>query len=395
MNILGEYTDPLKPGSFSGKSSFLRELKKRSKSRRQLGKLVKKTLENEETYTLHRPIRKKISRNRVIVNGIDDTFQADLVDVSKISGFNESYTFILTCIDVFSKYAWAIPIRDKSAKSVVEGFKVIFADGRIPRRIQTDQGNEFLNKEMNSYLKIQKHEVKLYIINSEMKASVIERFNRTLKERMWRYFTFKQSYRYLDILQKLVQSYNNSFHRSIKTSPSQVNKKNERHVWKILYGHDQKVPIDQNLKFKFKLGDLVRISKSKNIFEKGYTANWTREFFKIHEILPRKPPVYKIIDIHPSEPEIIQGVFYEEQLQKIEKLDDVFYVESVLGERKVRNDPAGGKEYLIKWLGYPSKFNSWEPKNSILKVFDSQVTINESVKNNFKSSSDQRIEFSV
>lgn len=104
-----QYTNPALPGSFSGKNAFLRALKRRGTKVSR--KDVDEYLMNEEAYTLHRPNRKKYKRNQVIVSGIDDTFQADLIDVSTISRFNDDHKFILTCIDVFSKYAWVVPIK--------------------------------------------------------------------------------------------------------------------------------------------------------------------------------------------------------------------------------------------------------------------------------------------
>ena len=136
----------------------------------------------------------------------------------------------------------------------------------------------------------------MYVLNSEMKASVIERFNRTLKEKMWRYFTFKQSHRYIDILQDIVYSYNHTFHRTIKTSPNEVNKINEELIFKNIYGYSKDLGDSTVVKNKFKVGDKVRISKYKNIFEKSYTPNWTREIFIVDKILPRVPTVYILKD---------------------------------------------------------------------------------------------------
>lgn len=145
-----EYTDPSKPGSFSGKSSFVRELKKRFRDVDE--QEVNNVLINKESYTLHRPIRKTFQRNRVIVSGINDTFQIDLVDMSNLAKFNDNKKFILTCIDVFSKYAWAKVLKNKSAESVLESIKEILAT-RVPKRIQTDEGKEFLNKLVKQLLK--------------------------------------------------------------------------------------------------------------------------------------------------------------------------------------------------------------------------------------------------
>ena len=128
--------------------------------------------------------------------------------------------------------------------------------------------------------------------NEETKASIVERFNRTLKTRMWRYFTKNQSVRYVDVLQAFMRSYNDTYHRSIGMSPSEVNSTNQETVWQRMYGHESVgTP-------KFRVGDRVRISKAKRHFEKGYMANWTEELFTIVDAHRSDPPVYRLIDWH-------------------------------------------------------------------------------------------------
>ena len=359
-----EYTQANLPGSFSGQSVFFKELFKRYPNK----KIYKKEIQNWllDTYTIHKYNKKKFKRNKIIVNGIDDTWQADLVDLSNLSEVNDDYKWLLTVINVFSNFAWAIPLKNKQSNSVVEGFQKILQSGRYPNKLQTDQGNEFLNKNLKKLLK----NVNMYVLNSEMKASVIERFNRTLKEKMWRYFTFKQSHRYIDILQDIVYSYNHTFHRTIKTSPNEVNKINEELIFKNIHGYSKDLGDSTVVKNKFKVGDKVRISKYKNIFEKSYTPNWTREIFIVDKILPRVPTVYILKD---QNNEIIQGIFYEQQMEKIFKNDDIYYVEKIIKSRKNKK---GIKEYFIKWLGYPDKFNSWEPLKNIIELNDQIIDEN-------------------
>lgn len=357
--IANEYTNIKKPGAFAGASAFKRELVKRKIKIN--SSAINDWLLSQDAYTLHRPAINKFRRNRIMVNGIDDTYQIDLVDMSNISEVNDGFKFILMCIDVFSKFGWAIPIKNKSAISVLEAIKTILSSKRIPERIHTDEGKEFLNKLVKNYLN--NLHIKLYIINSEMKASVVERFNRTIKEKMWRYFSHNQTNRYVDILQDLIYNYNNSYHRSIKTAPSKVNKSNEEVVWANLYGFDRSGFNSQSINFKFNIGDEVRISKSKAIFAKGYEENWTRETFIVTERIPRVPPVYKIRDTHETNSEPIDGAFYESQLQKVlPPSEKDYYIREVLKSRKSKS---GERESLINWLGYPDKFNSWIP-NTLL-----------------------------
>jgi hypothetical protein len=188
-----------------------------------------------------------------------------------------------------------------------------------------------------------------YYVNSELKASVVERFNRTIKEKIYRFFTFKNTYNYISILDDLVLSYNNSFHRSIQTSPNKVNKKNEKKIHRLLYGTmNSKKPT-----FKFKKGEQVRISINKSIFEKGYTAKWTEEIFRIKHLIPREPIVYKIEDLNGEE---LKGFFYEQELQKVFKDEnEAFVIDKILKTKFEK----GKKKYFVSWRGYPSSFNSW------------------------------------
>ena len=217
--ILDKYTDPTFPSSFSGVNSFFKELKKHFVVTK---KQVKNTLESSDVFTLHYPTRKSFQTNRVFVSGIDQLWQADLVDVHSLAKENKWFKYLLTVIDVFSKFAWVVPLKTKDSLSVTNAFKKILEGSRKPVKLQTDKGKEFYNREFQNLLK--KHNIYLYSTNSDFKASVVERFNRTLKQKMWKYFTFSNNQKYFRILDDLVKSYNSSFHRSIKMAPKNVSK---------------------------------------------------------------------------------------------------------------------------------------------------------------------------
>ncbi|KAL9961205.1 hypothetical protein ACROYT_G030106 [Oculina patagonica] len=192
-------------------------------------------------------------------------------------------------------------------------------------------------------------------LQNTLKASVIERFNRSFKNKMYKYFTAKNTLTYIDVLPQLVKSYNNTYHQSIKMKPSHVTKANEAKVWDTLYGRD----VQKRVRFKFQVGDRVRISKVKRIFEKSYLPNFTEEMFTIYKRFARQVPVYKLKD---DAEEILDGTFYEPELQKVIKNDDVYRVEKILRKRK-RN---GLVEYLVRWKGYKDpKFDSWVPESDI------------------------------
>ena len=312
--IIQKYTDPINPGSFSGLSGFKRNNKN-------LGKVFK-VLRKLPQYTLHKSIRYTFPRNQTIVNGIDYQWQIDLIDASNIAGSNNNYKYIFTCIDVFSKYAWAIPILNKQAKSCKQVFEKILTDGRKPSIVYSDLGNEFKG-EFKKF--IESKNIKIILTTSKKKATIIERFNRTLKEKLYRFFENNSSNnlhkkRYLEVLDKLLNSYNNSFHRSIKTIPVNVNKNNEKQIFENLYGFNYDKGDDRIIKIKYKKGTLVRIVKNKNLFEKGYTAKWLKQIYIIHNIIPKYPVVYQLKNLKTDkiEPE----EFYEQELQKVDLNQD-------------------------------------------------------------------------
>jgi Integrase core domain/Chromo (CHRromatin Organisation MOdifier) domain len=315
---------------------------------------IKKWLLEQETFTLHKQIRKNFLRRRVLVSHIDDIWQIDLVDMQKLKKYNKGYSYLLTCIDVFSKYAWAIPIKNKEKKTVTNAFKSILTRSkRKPKKIHSDKGVEFLNKLFQQLLF--KNMIGFYTTENDTKACVVERFHRSLKSRMWKYFTFKNTRIYIDVLPDLMIAYNKSFHRSIQMSPYNVNKKNSSKVLSNLYKGDKP---KQN--YKLKINDKVRISKYKNIFAKGYKANWSKELFVITEINRKQSPtVYHITDLNG---ELIKGSFYAEELQKVIKNDNIWQIEKII-KRRTKNNK---KQYFVKWKGYPSNFNSWISSTDIV-----------------------------
>ena len=224
----------------------------------------------------------------MIVPGIDAQFQEDLVDVQNLSRFNKGYKYLLTCIDIFSKHAWVVPLKTKQGQELVKAFQTILSSGRKPNKLQTDQGTEFLNHVFQKFLR--ENNIDFFTVNSLLKASVVERFNRTFKNKMYKYFTAKNTLTYIDVLPKLVKSYNNTYHRGIKMKPSQVTKSNEATVWDTLYGND----VDKRMRYKFQVGNRVRISKVKRMFEKSYLPNFTEEMFTIYKRFVRQVPVYKL-----------------------------------------------------------------------------------------------------
>ena len=305
-------------------------------------------LMKQDAYTLHRNVRRRFRRRKTYVPGMDHLWQMDLVDLSSLSRHNDGYRYLLTCIDVFSKYGRVATLKTKTGVAVRDAFESMITDTK-PLYVQTDKGTEFLNTNFQKLLI--DNDIKHYTSqNEDIKCAVVERWNRTLMTKLHRYFTHKNTLRYLDIIQDLVHSYNNTYHSSIKMSPTQVDAKNERKVYKTLYPPTQR----KKVRYKFSVGDTVRISSARIAFAKGYRQKWSEEIFKVVKLYPTDPPTYGLTDY---DGESIAGKFYVEELQKVVK--EEFRIEKVLKTRYRGKKADQRTEYYVKWLGYPDKFNSW------------------------------------
>ena len=304
---------------------------------------------------LHRPIRKHFKKRKVISKHVDDIWAADLVDMQYYSRTNKGYKYILMIIDVFSKYGWCVPLKNKTGAEMVRAFSEIWNRGQAPpKHLWTDKGKEFINKKFKTLL--EEKNVNMYWTENEEKSSVVERWNRTIKSKMWKYFTKYRTGVYIDILPSLIEEYNNTYHRSIKSTPSDARKpSNYKHVFQALYG-DRNELYTNSLRPppKFKEGEQVRISRLKKKFEKGYTANWTEEVFIIQKVQQTIPYTYKLKD---TKNETVKGTFYEPELQLATQT--TFRIEKVLRRRTTKD---GKREIYVKWLGYSPAFNQWIPK---------------------------------
>jgi len=173
---------------------------------------------------LHRPARRHYPRRHVDMRDIDDKWQADLVDMSAYAKVNRGYRFLLTVIDIFSKFAWAVPTKTKSGSDVTAAMRSVFEQGRQPRRLHVDQGKEFYNTIFKNLM--EEYNIRLYSTFSNLKASICERFNRTLKTKMRKEFSLRGNYKWIDMVPDLVSDYNYTKHRTIKMKPKDVTASN-------------------------------------------------------------------------------------------------------------------------------------------------------------------------
>ena len=184
---------------------------------------------------LHKPARKRFQKRSVYAKQVDDISTADLVNMSLYSRSNSCYKYLLTVVDVFSKYGWIVPLKTKTGKEVAMAFQELFATTNAsPSRLWMDKGTEFYNQQLKRVLTAKN--VTLYSTESEEKSSVVERWNRTMKNIMWKYFTTNNRHKYIDVLPSMVEKYNNTYHRSIKLKPTDArNPANYKHINNALY----------------------------------------------------------------------------------------------------------------------------------------------------------------
>lgn len=299
---------------------------------------------------IHKNVRVNFPRRSVILKDIDDLWQADLIDMQALSDVNSNYKYILVIIDCFSKFAWAFPLKQKTQGIVSKQFQLFLKKGRVPKNLQTDMGKEFYNK---TFLKIIKqNHINHYSTFSTKKASIVERLIRTLKNKLYKEFSLKGNYKWIDgTLNSKINEYNNTTHRTVGRPPATINHKNKAEVLRrYIYSQPKKIAKCR----RFRVGDFVRISKYKGFFEKGYTPNWSTEIFKITKVQHTNPTTYLLED---AKCRPILGAFYAQEIQKTLH-PDVYLVEKVLKTR--------GNKVYVKWLGLPTSENCWIEKENRL-----------------------------
>ena len=297
----------------------------------------KSTPQNEQlAEELHKPIVRKFKKRKVHAAFKDYIWGADLACMQLISKYNKEVRFLLCVIDIFSKYAWVVPLKDKKGVSTVGAFQsTLKQSNRKPNKIWVDKGSEFYNTSFKKWL--QGNDIIIYSTHNEGKSVVAERFIRALKNKIYKYMTSISKNVYIEKLNAIVNEYNDTYHTTNKMKPIDVKDNTYINTDKEVNDKDPKL----------KIGDYVRISKYKNIFARGYIPNWSEEVFvKFHGL---------INDLNSEE---IIRTFYEKQLQK--KNQEEFTIEKVIKKK--------GDKLYVKWKGYDNSCNSWIDKKRLSKI---------------------------
>ena len=317
---------------------------------------VKLWLNSQRIYTLFKPKNKRKNRHqKTIVYGINKIHQLDLLDVSRWKAYNNKVTFLLTIVDSFSRRAIVTPLTSKGGKTVSIALRKVYKENTPPKKFHTDLGTEFYNKFVKEFC--EENNIHHFSSNSEFKAALVERFNRTLSGKIYKLIYHKNSHRYIDLLPAIVKTYNNTKHRAHGFKPNSINHENTEDVWDALYNKHQKV---QHSKIIFSVNDYVRKVRYRAKFTKGFIPNFTEEVYKIIKIKHTKPKTYQLEDL---EGESLNGFFYSYELVKVENFDKdgEFLVDKVLKTRTVD----GNKEHFVKYFDLPAKFNAWIPEKRL------------------------------
>ena len=356
------YYDPSHPASYEGEQNLYEAIRKEGKYNISHSQL-KKWMQNQDIYSLNKSVKRNFQRGRVIVSGIDDQWDADLASLIREADQNDDYKYLLVVIDIFSRYGWVRPIKNKKPNEIIRAFNDILAEGRKPRRLRTDAAKDFTSKEFQANLTDKG--IAHFTTHSEKQANYVERFIKTIKTKIWKHIVNTNSKRYIDILPQLIQSYNKSWHSGILMEPINVNKNNESKLWWQMY-----YPKEKDTKkgkkfidikpFAFEVGDKVRISYTGNKFTRAYDIKWSGEIFKISKrFLRQGQPIYRLVDWF-NKP--VKGTFYQKELQGVDiKEDNIFKIDHIVKYRgRGRN-----REAKIRWLNWPKKFDSWVPVSEI------------------------------
>ena len=376
-----EYFDPKKPASFAGLDTFHKHVKEK------YPKITKKIVENflrkYDAYTLHKLPKANFKRSKIYIEKPYVMYDADLMDMQRHSKENDGDRFVLICIDIFSRYLKCIALKTKQGREVTTALAKIFADPKTPypRILRTDTGSEFTNKLVSAYL--YQNGVKHILARNTVHANYAERVIRTIKSKLYKFFTHKASFRWNDILDKVVYSYNNTQHSAIKMTPQSVNISTARQAWvnQFLLPVAKKVDLSRRgpkvsknslkpkkslkTKFRYKVGATVRVSLQKHAFTRDFDQRWSGEYYIITKRFARDGlPIYKLTDLKERE---VKGTFYQAQLSEISLSANTKHrVETILAKRTRK----GRKQALVKWLFWPEEYNSWIDSKEVGAIRD-------------------------
>lgn len=362
------YDNPSKLAAFFGAKKNHKVLQNSGVQKPGIHK-IRRWLQKQDDYSLQKPARRRFTRAKVVVSDINEQWDVDLADMQSLSKENGA-RYLLVAIDIFSRFARVYPLKNKTGKEVAKGLEQMFQSAQ-PKKIRSDAGSEFKNAYVTNLFK--SRNIYHHIALNEVKANYVEHLNKTLNVLIWRFLARKRTKRYTDILPKLVESYNSTPHRSINNvAPKDVNENNSADIWAYMYLKPRKQSKQSALKslrntinkaktlYRYKIGQLVRLSHQRKPFTRVYNKQWTYEVFKISRRFQMQSiPLYCVVDLLGEE---VLGNWYQAEIQPIDRHENALWeIQKVLKTRRINNKT----QCLVKWTGYSDKFNSWVDKSEV------------------------------
>ena len=322
---------------------------------------IRNFLDGNDIYTRFKPRRKTKKFSPIYVFKKRELFQADVVfftDKDMVRE-NSGFRYLFTCIDCFTKKAWVYPLKTNNCDTVLRCFQDILSKcGKKPERLNSDRGSELICKKFENFLSEQN--IFHYLSYSERKCPIIERFNLTLQNILYKMMAKERTLKWTSFIEKAMNIYHNRTHSTIRMTPLQAEEEvNESEVRKhlLLYfwkrGGVRKKP-------KYHVNETVRIWKKRGTFHRGYDENFTREFFKIIKVMSNLPvPRYQLAD---SKGDTIIGSFFEDELVRYTP-PEVFEIDVISERGRGRK-----KEYLVHYLGYPKSMDEWVDRDKLINL---------------------------
>ena len=347
------FITPGHPIAFSGLTKIYNHYKKIIPLR-----VIRKHLSSVDAYTEHRESKSPRVTNPTYAYFARHSFQADLCETQDLSEFNDGVRYIFTCVDIWSRKAFCAGMKDKTGKSAAAAFQIILDEAKTsPIYFFSDLGKEFLNTTFRALCDEKK--IKMRNCFTSGHCSIVERFNRSLQNLIYKYCADKETHKFIDVLPALVDSYNNREHRFLGMSPNQA--EDPANIMQVRDAHERhymKVKTNKRLNKELLPDQLVRVAYLKTKFGRGYKQTQTDEIFRIDHVGKRyRVPLYFLKDYGGKN--LIQGGFYASQLTPVTKTD--FKVAKVLQTK--------GNKILVSWRGFPDSENSWIDKRQVTKKF--------------------------
>jgi Integrase core domain len=355
------YNNPKSTSCFTSIEPLLRE------ARRQDFKIsrkeVKDYLSRNSTYTLHRRVVRKFKHLPTIASGLHTDWQSDLCDLADVVGENRGFRYLLVCIDVLSRKIFISPLRRKTPEHMISALKKCFESAEaLPWILYTDEGTEYASSAINKFYKT--HDIKhvCLVTSPRFHCGIVERANRTIKERLYRYFTKAGTYHWLNIVDKLINSINCSYHSGIDMAPNDITYDNCAMVRDRLLKRTAILNDKARRRLtRFRLGDRVRVEKYKHIFVKGYLPTFTNEIFTVKHVLQHHHPhTYRLIN---SKGDELREQFYANELCYVEiDVNKTYKIDKIV--RTIEKD--GDTFHLVRWYGKNTLHDSWINGNDLL-----------------------------